>query len=69
MAQGLAGPRAIHCVLLGFAGGGCLAEYAPPYYTYLMEELGQLYLHLLPLKHVVLGLLADGWDQVELSGH
>lgn len=37
--------------------------------TYLVEELGQLYLHLLALEHVVLCLLADGRDQVELPGH
>lgn len=37
--------------------------------TYLVEELGQLHLHLLPLEHVVLGLLADRRDQVELPGH
>lgn len=40
-----------------------------PQPTYLVEELWQLHLHLLPLEHVVLGLLADGWDQVELPGH
>lgn len=37
--------------------------------TYLVEELRQLHLHLLPLEHVVLGLLADRWDQVELPCH
>ena len=37
--------------------------------TDLVEELGQLHLHLLALEHVVLGLLADGRDQVELPGH
>lgn len=37
--------------------------------TDLVEELGQLHLHLLALEHVVLRLLADGRDQVELPGH
>lgn len=37
--------------------------------TDLVEELGQLHLHLLALEHVVLGLLADGRDQVELPRH
>lgn len=37
--------------------------------TYLVEELRQLHLYLLPLEHVVLRLLADGRDQVELPGH
>lgn len=37
--------------------------------TYLVEQLWQLDLHLLPLEHVILGLLTDGRDQVELSSH
>lgn len=37
--------------------------------TYLVKELRQLHLHLLPLEHVVLSLLADRWDQVELPCH
>ena len=37
--------------------------------TYLVIELRQLDLHLLPLEHVVLGLLTDGRDQVELPRH
>lgn len=38
-------------------------------HTYLMEELGQLYFHLLSLEHVIFSLLTDGWDQVKLPGH
>lgn len=41
----------------------------PHHRTYLVEELGELHLHLLPLEHVVLSLLADRRDQVELPGH
>lgn len=37
--------------------------------TDLMEELRKLHLHLLPLEHVVLRLLADGRNLVELSCH
>lgn len=37
--------------------------------TYLVEELRELHLHLFPLEHVVLGLLADWRNQVELPGH
>lgn len=37
--------------------------------TYLVEELRELHLHLFPLEHVVLGLLADRRNQVELPGH
>lgn len=51
----------------GGAGGRGQGGAGQP--TYLVEELGQLYLHLLPLEHVVLGLLADGRDEVELPGH
>lgn len=34
-----------------------------------MEELGKLHFHFFALEHVVLGLLADGRDQVELPGN
>lgn len=37
--------------------------------TYLVEQLWQLDFHLLPLEHVIFGLLADGRDQVELPSH
>lgn len=41
----------------------------PHCHTYLVEELRELHLHLFPLEHVVLSLLADRWNQVELPGH
>ncbi len=37
--------------------------------TDLMEELGKLHLHFLPLEHVILRLFTDWWDLVELPGH
>lgn len=38
-------------------------------HTNFVVELRQLHLHLLPLKEVVLRLLAHRRDQIELSGH
>ena len=37
--------------------------------TYLVVELWELHLHLVPLKVVVLGLLAHRGDEVELPRH
>ena len=37
--------------------------------TYLVVELWELHLHLVPLEVVVLGLLAHGGDEVELPRH
>lgn len=46
---------------------GCVQGRTVP--TYLVEQLWQLDLYLLPLEHVVFRLLADGRDQVELPSH
>lgn len=55
------------CRVLRGVRRGCVQGRTVP--TYLVEQLWQLDLYLLPLEHVVFRLLADGRDQVELPSH